>query len=104
MLMTWYQQIPTLQALLQQFLDLCLHMRQWARLVTQQSQTRGKDETVLGMIETKASLVDLRHMPSQEMGKVVVLSAARPQPIRDGPVRSRPQRDDPLRGIDRQAA
>jgi hypothetical protein len=104
MLMTWNQQIPTLQALLQPFLALCLHMRQWARLVTQRSQTRGKDKTVLEIIETKASLVDLRPMPSQEMGKVAVLSAARPQSIRNGPVRSRPKRDDPLKGMDRLAA
>lgn len=104
MLMTWYQQIPTMQALLQQSLDLCLHLRQWVYLVTERSQTRGKDKTVLGIIETKASLAALRHMPSREMGKMVILSAAQPQQIRYGPVRYRPKKYDLLRSIDCLAA
>ena len=104
MMITLYQQILAMQALVRCSLDYRPHMRRWAHLVEQRSQARGEGKTVLGIMESKDALADPRLMRSQEMGKVVVLSAVQPQPIRAGPIRYRPKRSDPLRDVDRQAA
>jgi hypothetical protein len=80
-------------ALRRRALDLSLRQRRWAYLVIQQSQAKQDGQSVLEQIRSEFEFADARQRHSQDKVKVIALSAARPRPIRDGPVQHR-QRDD----------
>jgi hypothetical protein len=75
------------QALIRQSLELSLQMRRWVHLVAQQSHERQSEETFLDQGGSEFEFADAQQRRSQNMGKVVVLFAAYPRPIRDGPFR-----------------
>ena len=93
-----------MRALVQRALDLSLKMRRWVFHATQPPQAGRVRNTVLEQTESEVALADARHIRSQDMSKVVDLSSARRQPIRDGPIRSRPKQSESLRDVGRQAA
>jgi hypothetical protein len=102
--MSLHQQMRVVHVPIQRFLDGCLSMRKWLYVIVPRSRARRVSEIILEHTGSTFELADEQPIQSQEMGKGVVLSAVQPQWIRDGPIRSRPKRSDPLRDVDRQAA
>jgi transposase len=102
--MTLHQQMRVVHVPIQRLLDGCLSMRKWLYVIVPRSRARRVSEIILEQTGSTFEFADEQLIRSQEMGKGVVLSAVQPQRIRDGPIRSRPKRSDPLRDVDRQAA
>jgi transposase len=93
-----HQPMQAMQALRRRSLDLHLHVRRWAYLLQERSRAIRVGETVQEQSGSEVALADAPPLRSQDRGKVVHVSAARPRPIRDGPMRHQPRRDWPLNG------
>ncbi len=73
-------------------------MRRWVYLAAQRSQAGQGGEAALEQRGSEVALTEVRQMRSQDKGKVISLSVARPRPIRDGPIRPELPCDWPLSG------
>jgi hypothetical protein len=102
--MSLCQPMLTLQALRQRGRDLSLHMQRLACLILALTRSRPPDETGVGLRRLEIAFTEVQKPASQKRGKGVVLLIARPQQVRDGPIRSRARPDAPFRDVGRQAA
>jgi transposase len=86
--------------------DVRAHVYRWMAVVKKRlrCQERRCGEAILETIVSARVPCDEGQAQSQGKGKVVVLSKISPRPIRDGPTRSRQQRGDLFRGVEREAA
>lgn len=93
-----HQPMQAMHTLMRCFHDLCLQVRRWAHLIQEQSRAIRRGETVLEQLGAEVARADTPPLRSQDRSKVVHLSAARPRPIRDGPMRRQPRCDGHLNG------
>jgi transposase len=97
-MMTLNQPLLAMQTLMQRFLDLTLHLPRWGPLGAQRSRARPVGKTVLEQTWSAFECDDTRQKRSQNKGKVIFLSAVRPRPIRDAPIRRQSLCHWPLKG------
>lgn len=86
-----HQPMQTLRALMPRLHDLSHGGPRWAPLAVQRSRAGRADEPVLGQPGSEFEFTDGRQIRSQNMGQVMILFAAHPGPIRDGPLRRHPR-------------
>jgi len=93
-----HQSMRAMHALMRCFHDLRLHVRRWAHLIQEHSRAIQGCEAVLEQSKSAVALANTPPLRSQDRGKVVHVSAARPWPIHDGPIRCHPRREGQLTG------
>jgi len=98
------QQMLTLQALLRWSLGLGFQRRRWVHVIAQRSRVRQVGKTIVEQTWSEFEFEDARQRQSQNKGKVIPFTAARPGLIRDGPRDYRQWLDEWVRSEQREAA